>query len=408
MSRKVLIVNHAVELGGAERVLLRNLDSLDHDLFSPALACPADGPLAREARLRGLPVFLGHPAPRLLNIRRRSLGGSLTVLPLYAWDMTTSVLRLARLIGREGFDLVYTNSAKADIYGSLAGGLAGRPVVWRLHDIVDAQAFGRLNRILFRTCATLCAERVLAVSDAVRRAFIALGVDAAKVVTVYNGIDLDQAEAAADGSQARRDLGIAADAPVAGFVGRLVDWKGVDYFIRAAVRVASELPEARFLVVGDAVLGEQSYADSMRALARDSGLEEVMVFTGWREDIPSLIRAMDVLVHSSILPEPLATVIIEAMALERPVVAARDGGVPEMVVEGETGMMVPPRDVEAMAAAVVTILRDRGLAQRMGEAGRRRAAELFELEANTRCLEKELTEAMEGHRRGTRRGRRRS
>jgi glycosyltransferase involved in cell wall biosynthesis len=242
----------------------------------------------------------------------------------------------------------------------------------------------------------------------VRRAFIALGVDAAKVVTVYNGIDLDQAEAAADGSQARRDLGIAADAPVAGFVGRLVDWKGVDYFIRAAVRVASELPEARFLVVGDAVLGEQSYADSMRALARDSGLEEVMVFTGWREDIPSLIRAMDVLVHSSILPEPLATVIIEAMALERPVVAARDGGVPEMVVEGETGMMVPPRDVEAMAAAVVTILRDRGLAQRMGEAGRRRAAELFELEANTRCLEKELTEAMEGHRRGTRRGRRRS
>jgi glycosyltransferase involved in cell wall biosynthesis len=172
--------------------------------------------------------------------------------------------------------------------------------------------------------------------------------------------------------------------------------------------VASELPEAPFLVVGDAVLGEQSYADSMRALARESGLDEVMVFTGWREDIPSLIRAMDVLVHSSILPEPLATVIIEAMALERPVVAARDGGVPEMVVEGETGMMVPPRDVEAMTAAVVTILRDRGLAQRMGEAGRRRAAELFELEANTRCLEKELAEAMEGHQRGTRRRRRHS
>lgn len=408
MSRKVLIVDHTVELGGGERVLLRNLDSLDRELFLPALACPSDGPLAEEARLRGLPVFPGHPVPRLLNIRRRSLGGSLKVLPLYAWDMAVSVVRLARLIRRESFDLVYTNSAKADIYGSLAGFLSGRPVVWRLHDIVDAQAFGRLNRILFRTCAALFATRVLAVSEAARRAFIELGVDAAKVVTVYNGIELEETETTADGCEARESLGIDDDVPVAGFVGRLVDWKGVDYFIRAAARAARELPEARFLVVGDAVLGEKSYADSLRELARELGLEEKMTFTGWREDIPSLIRAMDVLVHSSILPEPLATVIIEAMALERPVVAARDGGVPEMVKEGETGMMVPPKDVEAMAAAVTTILRDRDLAERMGEAGRRRAADIFELEANTRRLEQELVEAMEGHRRGIHRRRQRA
>lgn len=398
MSHKMLIVNHVVDLGGAERVLLRNLDSLDRDLFSPALACPADGSLAEEARRRGLPVYLGHPAPRLLNIRRQSLGGSLAVLPLYAWDMAASVVRLARLIRREGIDLVLTNSAKADVYGSLAGSLAGRPVVWRLHDIVDSQAFNRLNRLLFRVCASLFAARVLAVSEAVRRAFIALGVDAAKVVTVYNGINLEEAENSPDGSEARQGLGIDTGTPVAGFVGRLVDWKGVDYFMRAAARVASDLPGARFLVVGEAMFGDQAYADSLRPLRSELGLDEKMIFTGWREDIPSLIRAMDVLVHSSILPEPLATVIIEAMALGRPVVAARDGGVPEIMVEGETGLMVPPRDVEAMAMAVGTILHDHNLAERMGQAGRRRAAELFELEANTRRLEEELLKAMEGRR----------
>lgn len=390
MPHKMLIVNHAAELGGAERVLLRNLDSLDRDLFSPALACPADGPLAREARERGLPVYLGHPSSRLLNIRRLSLGGNLTVLPLYAWDMAASVVRLAMLVRREGFDLVYTNSAKADIYGSLAGWAARRPVVWRLHDIVDSRAFNRVNRLLFRACATLFAVRVLAVSEAVRRAFIELGVQAGKVVTVYNGIDLEEAERAPDGRAAREELGIDPGTPVAGFVGRLVDWKGADYFLRAAALTARNMPEARFLVVGEAVFGDQAYADSLPVLARELGLENKVIFTGWREDIPALIRASDVLVHSSILPEPLATVIIEAMALGRPVVAARDGGVPEIMVEGETGLMVPPRDADAMAAAMTAVLSNSALGERMGTAGRHRAAGLFELQANTRRLEEEL------------------
>ncbi len=404
MPYKMLIVNHAVELGGAERVLLRNLDALDRSLFTPALACPSDGPLAREAERRGLRVHLGHPSPRLLNIRRRSLGGSLAVLPLYAWDMAASVVRLAGLVRREGFDLVYTNSAKADIYGSLAGRAARRPVVWRLHDIVDPQAFNGLNRFLFRACATLFCARVLAVSDAVRRALVEQGVSAGKVVTVYNGFDLAEAEAAPDGREAREGLGIDPGAPVAAFVGRLVDWKGADYFLRAAALAARDLPAARFLVVGDAVLGEQGYADSLKGLARELGLEDKVIFTGWREDIPALIRAADVLVHSSILPEPLATVIIEAMALGRPVVAARDGGVPEMVVEGETGLMVPPRDAGALASAVTAVLSDPALAERMGEAGQRRAAGLFELGANTRRLEEELLAVLEENGRGGRAG----
>ena len=195
------------------------------------------------------------------------------MLPLYAWDMAASVVRLARFIRREGFDLVLTNSAKADIYGGMAGWLARRPVVWRLHDIVDSETFNRLNRFLFRAGATLFATRVLAVSEAVRQALVGLGVPAGKVVTVYNGIDLEATEKAAGDEDMRSGLGIDASAPVAGFVGRLVDWKGVDYFIRAAALVARELPEARFLVVGDVMFGEQDYADSLKPLASELGLD---------------------------------------------------------------------------------------------------------------------------------------
>ena len=163
---RLLIVNHAVEIGGAERVLLRFLDRMDRELFEPALACPHAGPLVDEAAARGLEVHLGYPAARLLEVKRRSLGKNRLAALAYPCDMARTVLGLARLVREGGYDLVLTNSAKADIYGSLAARMAGRPAVWRLHDIVDSDAFNRLNILLFRVFATLFAAKVLEIGRA--------------------------------------------------------------------------------------------------------------------------------------------------------------------------------------------------------------------------------------------------
>jgi len=392
---RILIANHVVKIAGAEQALLRFLDEIDRDLFEPALACPEEGPLADEMRRRGMACFTGFPAPRLQNIRRKSLGRNPLTVAAYPWDLYLTVSRLARLIREEGFDLVLTNSAKADIYGSMAGRLAGRPVVWRIHDQVDREAFSRLNVWLLKNCARYLADKVIAPSPAVMEALAALGVPEGKLRVVYYGIDFEKMRPTRSRSEVRAELGVGEDSPLAGFVGRLVDWKGPDYFIRAAALVARQVPEARFLVVGEAMFGEKGFEEGLKALVRELGLEDKVIFTGHRSDIPEIMCALDVMVHASVLPDPLPNVIIEAMASGLPVVAAAGGGIPVMVEEGVTGFIVPPRDYQGMAGAMKELLVDREKASRMGKAGEERARRLFDKDRNARLLEQELLAVLE-------------
>ncbi|MBN2026827.1 MAG: glycosyltransferase [Actinobacteria bacterium] len=391
---RLLIANHAVEIGGAERVLLRFLERMDRGLFEPALACPHPGPLSEEAAKLGLRVHFGYPTPRLLEVRRKSLGNSRLSALAYPWDMARTVYGLARLLRAGGYDLVLTNSAKADIYGSIAARLAGIPVVWRLHDIVDSDAFSRLNIALFRFFATFFAARVLAVSGAVKEALVGRGVRGGKIAVVYNGIDIEALTRTAQREEARAEWDIEEDAPVAGLVGRLVDWKGPDRFLAAAAEVAMDIPQARFMLVGDAIFGEAGYVDELKEAAVRLGLAERTVFTGFREDALRIMSGLDVLVHASLLPDPLPTVLIEAMALGLPVVAADAGGVREIVREGSTGLVVPPGDVRAMREAMVELLSDPEEAARMGRAGRELAAERFDIDLQARSLEQELLAAL--------------
>jgi glycosyltransferase involved in cell wall biosynthesis len=396
---RLLVVNHAVEIGGAERALLGMLDRLDRDLFEPALACPQDGPLVGEAAARGIRVHLGYPFPRLLEIRRESLGGGRLAALAYPYDLLRTAIGLSRLIRRDGYDLVLTNSAKADVYGSMAGRLAGRPVVWRLHDITTADAFSRLNLFLFRASASLFADRVLAISEVVREALAALGVNRDKIRVVHNGIALEDERTEVDRGAVRAAWGIPPDAPLAGMVGRLVDWKGPDHFIAAAASVAEEVPGSRFMLVGDAIFGEKSYVDELKTMVEGAGLADRVVFTGFREDVADIISSMDLLVHASVLPEPFGLVIIEAMLQGLPVVATGGGGVGEIVEDGVTGVLVPPRDAGAMAAAMAGLLADPARARRMGEAGRRVVAERFDLASKVREMEAEMADVLreKGH-----------
>jgi glycosyltransferase involved in cell wall biosynthesis len=391
---RLLVVNHAVEIGGAEHVLLRLIDALDSDLFEISLACPFDGPLTEEARSRSIPVFLGHPSRRLLGIRQKSLGDDPLLIPAYPFDMAASVVRLARLIRAGRFDLVLTNSAKADIYGSLAARLAGRPVVWKLNDIVDADMFSRLNILLLKTGARRLAHTVVTDSYAAEEAMASLGVPRMKLVTIYNGADPEAAAGPGDRISVRREFGIDENAPVAGFVGRLVAWKGPDYFIKAAAQVAARIPEARFILVGDSVFGDEGYVEHLKRLADVSGLKGRIVFTGFRDDTSRIIGALDVLVHSSILPDALPTVLIEAMAASCPVVAPASGGVPEMVIDGVTGILVPPKNADASAEAMVEILSDSARRTRLGEAAYTRFSEHFTLAECARATERVLLGAL--------------
>lgn len=393
---RVLFVNHAVPLGGAENALLGMLTWLDKERFEAGLALPFEGPLAEEARKVGVKVHLGHPSPRLLNVKRRSLGEDRVSIFAYPFDMAVSVARMVRLIKRERYDLVMSNSSKAHVYGSISGWASGRPVAWRLHDILTTEAFSSFNISVFKFCARRFVTKVVAASQAIANAVAAFGVPRSKLVAIFNGTDIDavRAEPAA-GAAVREEFGISPEAPVAGIIGRLIEWKGVDYFIRAAALAAESLPDARFLVVGDALYGNQEYVDGLEKLSRDLGLAERLIFTGFRKDVPAIMSAIDVLVYASVQPEPSGLGVNEALAGSRPVVGTDHGGLPELVEDGVSGIMIPPRDAEAMANALLELLSDnRKKARSMGEAGLVRAREQFDPARQMRAIEDQFLDML--------------
>lgn len=210
----------------------------------------------------------------------------------------------------------------------------------------------------------------IAASNAIRQMLIGDGIDPKRIVTVYEGIDLHrvQAEPAAN---IHAELWLPTHAPVVGAVAALTQEKGHRYLIEAAGLVLRDVPDARFVI-----LGEGELRASLERQIKDLHLEKHVFLPGFRADILSFIKSFDVFVMSSLF-EGLGTSLLDAMALSKPTVASDTGGIPEVVSHGETGLLVPPRDAKALALAISTLLKDPDRRERMGRAGLDRVRRLF-------------------------------
>ncbi len=357
----LLFLDHAPALGGAERSLLLLMKHLDRSRWQPHLAC-IGGPLAEQAAALDIPVY--HvPMPRL----RRS--------PRFPVDWLVGARAIARIARETGAVLLHANTVRSALYAAPAARWAGIPFVWHMRDFWLSEGRPRWPRMDRWGKRLLCgsAARIIANSHAVAAHLPCRD----KVTVVYNGIEVARFDPALDDGPFRREHGIPSDAPVVGTVGRLRPWKGQDRFLRAMARVAKRISEARFLIVGGAVFGvDDDYPQRLRRLAMDLGLADWVIFTGHLDDVRPALAAMDVFVHAGD-PEPFGLVNVEAMAMSRPVVAFAHGALPEIVVDGETGMLVPPEDETALADAVVSLLRDPARRRDMGARGRARVETAF-------------------------------
>ncbi|MDQ3346512.1 MAG: glycosyltransferase [Acidobacteriota bacterium] len=210
-------------------------------------------------------------------------------------------------------------------------------------------------------------------SEAIRQMLIADGVPEVRAVVVHEGVDLGHIDAAPVATL-HQDLWLPHEAPVVGNVAALVPHKGQRHLIEAATLVLPQVPDARFVIAGEGEL-----RPAIERQIREHRLEKHVLLAGFRPDVLSLHKAFDLFVMSS-LTEGLGTSVIDAMACGKPVVATTAGGIPELVVEGETGFLVAPRDHQAMARAITILLKDEALRRRMGEAGRTRARLRFSAE----------------------------
>lgn len=362
---RILLVNHVAQIGGGEVNLRYLIQAMDCSRYQPLVALPGPGPLADELERSGVP-WVQAPMQRL----RKTINPLLMLSFGAHWAVAS--LRLVRLAQQARIALIHANSIGAQFYAGPAGFLARVPVVWHMHDILSLSCF---NKLLIRLCGAM-ATQVLAVSEAVYQHLLEAGLPAERVVTIYNCVDLETFCPTIPNPALRTALGVATKAPLVGIVGQLAPWKGQRIFVEAATLVLRRCPDARFLIVGEAMPGMESYARRLRQDVERMGLGNRVQFLGFRQDIVDIIGALDVLVNAS-WNESFGRTIIEAMALGKPVVAADAGGPIEAVVDGVTGRIVPPRDPHALAEAIGSLLASPSLREAMGRAGRQRAEALF-------------------------------
>jgi len=350
-------------VGGAQETVMLTADMLDksqwtvHVLSGPQTG--SEGSLIEQVRDRGIPLTIESALVREINPIKDLL----------------ALIRLTRFIKRGCYTIVHTNSSKAGILGRWAAWLAGTPVIvhtvhgWGHHG--HQHPLVRALYIILEKLALSITDQLIAVSPRNVERGLCDGIGQHEdYVVIRSGIELDRfGRPCVPRSETRVALDIPADAPVVGTVTRLSPQKAPLDFVRAVGIIAQSVPEAWFVMVGDGPLRPQ-----VEALIAKLGLNNRLILTGLRRDVPELMAAFDVFVLSS-LWEGLPRVLPQAMATGLPIVATAIDGNTEAIVDGVNGLLVLPGQPAALAQAVIRFLRDSQMALRMGKAGRARAGE---------------------------------
>ena len=377
---RVLFLSHTGRMSGGERALLELLRGLPGEV-SPVVATPP-GALASALRQAGADVTTVPAAE-----------GSLRLHPLHTPIAVAAIARSALAVGRiarrEGADVIHANSIRSGLVAVLAHRLGAPPPVVYVHDCLpDSRVANATRRAILRGAGV-----VLANSDHTAANFAA-GLPRADVRTTYNGmidesgrlVELDGAEPP-EREEARARLGLAGE-PLLGVVAQITPWKGQDTAIDAIPAVRREHPGARLLLAGEAKFtgagtrfDNRAHLERLRARVAELELADHVEFLGERRDALDVIAALDVLLAPS-WEEPFGRTIVEAMSVGTPVVATSVGGPAEIVEDGLSGRLVPPRNAPRLAEAVLDLAADPDRRRRMAEEGRRAAATRFTLRAH--------------------------
>ena len=314
-------------------------------------------------------ALVAHPYGEL---RRRAAEGLelIPVAPRTEMDLSAG-WRLSRVLKRLTPDVVHAHDPHAIAMASLALSLGGSAAAAPL--VASRRVDFHLKGNSFSRWKHRQVDCFIAASEAIRRMLVADGVPADRTVTVHEGIDVDRV-AATPPVNVHEAFWLPHHAPVVGNVAALVPHKGQRYLIDAARLVVQEIADARFVILGEGELREQ-----LEHQVREHHLEKHVLLPGFRTDVIGCIKGFDLFAMSSVT-EGLGTSLLDAMACARAIVATSAGGIPEIVADGETGVLVPPRDAAAMADAIVRLLRDDAARQRLGEAGLARVGERFTVE----------------------------
>lgn len=362
-------------VGGSYFSLLFLVRGLDRRRYEPIVVFAADNPLIPRFHEAGIETRIVPPG-QPVRLPGGRLGRLVAQVPNFVRGFVAEPRALAAWLRAERIELVHLNNSILRNHGWMMGArLAGVPCL--THERGINRAFSLRARLLARRL-----RAVICISGAVHANFLRCGLGNLPLVTIPNGLDPADMKVTRPREAVLAELGVPEGRLVAGIVGNIRRWKGQEVVIRALGRLKDSAPNLVLLLVGDTAKEDAGYRQHLDALVRDLGLGKRVIVTGYRSDVADCVNALDVMIHASTDPEPFGRVLLEGMALRKPLVASRGGAVPEIVVDGETGLLFEPGDADDLARALGELAGDPGRRGRMGEAGYRRLVDEFGLDRN--------------------------
>lgn len=375
--RNVLFLQTSSELYGSGKIILQVLRIYREQGLNPVVVMTGKGPLTDLLTEEGFIVKVQN-----LGILRRKYVNPSGLVNRFNKKLKAFKF-LNKLHEEFNFELVYSNTL-AVIVGSYWAKKNKIPHIWHIHEIL----FGPKPLVkLLRSMLDKNTPYPIVVSEAVKRHWEPL-LKIAKPEVIHNGIPYE--EYLKPFPNVKENLGLPVDKLIVTMIGRINPGKGQLFFLEIAKRVLEIHPHCHFLLVGDPFPGYESIQEEMKTVIEESGMKKSVSDLGFRKDIPEVLAASDIFVLPSILPDSFPTVILEAMASGKPIIATRSGGAEEMVNDGETGFLIPIGDVEKGVEAISELINDPSKIKSFGEAGRQKVLDNYNLNTFKEKIEKHL------------------
>lgn len=364
---KILVLHGSSDLYGSGKIILNVTISLKHQGHSVIVLLSEEGPLADKMRKAGAEVRI----IRLGILRKKyfTVTGIFNRLKV----LLKAFYSIRKIIREEKINLVYSNTT-AVLIGAVTARIYRIKHIWHVHEMIVKPGFMYVFTGVFLQHFGM---NIIAVSNAVKIHWLKY-VEADKIEIIYNGIETQCFENTVGTIKSK--LGLNEDIILIGMIGRVNIFKGQDYFLEIAALLKDRYKKIHFILVGDAYQGYEYLYDTINDIIADKKLGSWVTDLGYQEDIPNIMNSLDILVLPSQYPDSFPTVILEAMAAGIPVVATKQGGALEMIVNKETGFIVPLRDANLAAVKLGKLIENSKLRKSMGEKGKVRLHQLFSLE----------------------------
>jgi len=379
---RILYVEGNVDgtVGGSYYSLFYLATGLNRKRFTPIVAFCADTPLRSTFESRGIETIVLTLAKPI--VVRGFAGKLVSKFGNFLLGWIGEPMRLAALLRRKQIALVHLNNG---IIKNHAWMLAAR--IARVPCVTHERGFNTNVTTRVRFLARGLGA-VICISEAVRTNLVDRGLGGARLVTLHNGLDPMEMRVTRSVEEVREEVGLAHLSRLVGIVGNIRYWKGQEVVVRAMALLRVDFPDVGCVLIGNASQDEHGYRIELEQLIDLLGLKNSVVMTGYRSDIANYINALDIQVHASVDPEPFGRVLLEAMALSKPLVASAAGGVPEIVLHGVTGLLYEPGRAEALAECLARLLNDPAYANELGRNGYLRLVHQFSIHENVTRTER--------------------